>query len=272
MPKSQKKPTFLFIGGQRCGSSWVHKCLNEHPQVFTATPKEVHFFNRNYEQGESWYLDHFADSGNSVAVGEVTPDYIADPGCPERVHRLNPDLRLIAVLREPIERAQSLYRLKMGTTLDYPSFTQAVDHHPEIIEHGHYAQHLHRWLEYFNQDKMLVLLYEDLVSSDENTIRQIYSHIGVDPDFIPTWLGKTDNAAVFPRLRVRLRRLGLDPVVKAIGRSALGDRIRARVHSKKKIAGVLDIDPELKHSLDEHYKPHNDRLREFLDRPLTNWS
>ena len=268
----ENMPTFLFIGGQRCGSSWVHKCLAEHPDVFTATPKEVHYFNRNYEKGERWYLDHFRDAGQAHAIGEVTPDYIADPECPQRVHTLSSDLRLVAVLREPIERAHSLYRLKLGTTMPYDTFNEAVEKHPDMIEHGHYAEHLERWWSRFPREQMLVLLYEDLVRSDAETIRKIYEHIGVRSDFVPSWIGKTDNAAVFPSLRAKLRRAGLDPLVKAVGRSFIGDRIRARVNAKKKNAEGIDIDPELKRSLDAHYKPHNDRLRTILGRPLENWS
>lgn len=271
--QNQRVPTFLFIGGQRCGSSWVHKCLDEHPQVFTATPKEVHFFNRNYQQGRAWYLDHFSQAAGDQAVGEVTPDYIADPDCPARAYEINPDLRLIAVLREPIERAHSLYRLKMGTTMQYPTFSEAVEHHPDMIEHGHYAEHLKRWCQYFNRDQLLVLLYEDLVESDRDTIRAIYAHIGVDPDFVPSWIGRTDNAAVFPRLRARLRKLGLEPLVKLIGRSKLGDRIRARTHAKKRdSSGGPDIDAQMAEQLAAHYQPHNDRLRSMLGRDLKGWS
>lgn len=266
-------PTFLFIGGQRCGSTWVHKCLVEHPEVFVATPKEVHFFNRNYENGESWYLDHFSDAGASKAIGEVTPDYIADPICPERVHKLCPNLKLVAVLREPIERAHSLYRLKLDSSLPYPTFEEAVEKHPEIIRHGFYADHLERWWNFFPREQTLVLLYEDLLESDLRTIRAIYRHIGVDEEFIPSWIGRTDNAAVFPRLRAHLRKVGLDPVVKRIGRSTLGDHIRARILSKKRKGGAsLGISPEFEHQLRSQCHPYNNRLRSILDRPLKNWS
>lgn len=266
-------PTFLVIGGQRCGSSWIHKCLAEHPDVFVATPKELHYFNRNFDRGRAWYLQNFSDADSFTAAGEVTPDYIADGQTPERVLELNPEMRLVAVLREPIERAHSLYRLKMGTTLDYPTFQDAIDHHPEMLEHGLYAQHLRNWHACFDPDQLLILLYDDLIRSDAQTICKIYRHIGVGDGYIPSWIGKTDNAAVMPVLRKHLTHLGLESLVKRVGRSSLGNLIRRRARAKKIYRDPLaGISPDTLNSLRAYYSGPNDELRHLIGRDLTNWS
>ena len=265
-------PSFLIIGGQRCGSSWIHKCLAEHPGVFVATPKELHFFNRNYGRGSEWYTSHFQKAVGYDACGEVTPDYIADEQTAERVHKMVPAVRIVAVLREPIERAYSLYQLKRGSSLNYPSFEEAIENHPEILDHGLYAKHLMRWGTLFPQEQMLVLLYNDLVDSDAETIARIYSHIGADNSFLPSWIGKTDNATIMPTLRHRLRRIGLEPLIKLIGRSRVGDTIRRHAREKKfRSSTINQLAPQTRTRLENYYREPNRKLSEMLNRQLPGW-
>lgn len=265
-------PSFLVIGGQRCGSSWVHKCLAEHPGVFVATPKELHFFNRYYDRGVEWYRAQFHDALGFDARGEVTPDYIADENTAKRVYEMMPGVRLVAVLREPIERAYSLYQLKRGTSLNYPTFEAAIENHPEILDHGLYAKHLTRWASFFSQEQILVLLYNDLVDSDADTIARIFQHIGADRSFVPSWVGKTDNATILPTFRRRLQRIGLEPVVKVIGRSRLGDSIRRHAREKKHRSSTLDhLAHQTRTKLENYYREPNRALSKMLNRVLPGW-
>lgn len=265
-------PSFLVIGGQRCGSSWIHKCLAEHPDVFVSTPKELHFFDRNYNKGISWYMAHFQSDTQYQAYGEVTPDYISHENAPKLIHDLVPAVRIVAVLREPIERAHSLYQLKRGSSLNYATFEQAIDHHPEILEHGLYARHLQRWQTYFSQDQILVLLYDDLVNSDAATISQIFAHIGVEKSYVPSWIGKADNATILPNLRHRMQRLGLEPLVKMIGRTRLGDAIRRRARKMKTQSSKRDqLSPQTRARLECYYREPNRILSKMLNRTLPDW-
>lgn len=266
-------PNYLVIGGQRCGSSWIHKCLDEHPQVFTANPKELHFFNRHFENGVPWYLNHFHPSLDHLAWGEVTPDYIADNESPRRAAEVCPDAKLVLIMREPIERAYSIYRLKMGTSLNYPTFEEAISNHPEILEHGLYFKHITNWYRYFSPDQFLFLTYNDLIHSDQQTISKIFRHIMVDDQFVPTWIGKPLNTAVLPKLRAQLKSVGLDPVIKAVGRSPVGDMIRRRVKANKKSSDPLSrISGPTVHRLKEYYREPNNQLRELLKTGLEGWS
>ena len=272
-PLCPKPPSFLVIGGQRCGSSWIHKCLDEHPDVFTANPKEVHFFNRNYQRGESWYLEHFQCSPQHKAWGEVTPDYIAHAQTPSLAAKLCPDARLVVILREPIERAYSIYKLKMGTTMNYPTFKEAIDRHPDILEHGLYANHINLWHQHFDKEQLLIMTYSDLLESESLTISRVFKHIGVDDQFIPSWIGKPTNTAIMPKLRSRLKAFGLDPLVKVVGRSPAGDMIRKRIKAKKLKSDPLEsIDQSIIEQLNQYYKEPNSQLRKLLGRELEGWS
>jgi len=266
-------PSFLIIGGQRCGSSWIHKCLDEHPQVFTAEPKELHFFNRHFENGVPWYLNHFHPSPDHLAWGEVTPDYIADRESPRLAAEVCPDSKLVLIMREPIERAYSIYRLKMGTSLSNLTFEEAFRKHPEILEHGLYFEHIKNWHQYFPPDQLLIMTYDDLLRSDKQTISKIFRHIMVDDQFVPSWIGKPLNTAILPKLRSRLNSVGLDPLIKAVGRSPIGDMVRRRVKAKKHSADPFcRIGESTVQELKAYYRKPNNQLRELLKINLDGWS
>lgn len=267
-----RTPTFLFIGGQRCGSSWIHKCLEEHPAVFTAAPKEVHYFNRNFYKGPDWYLNHFTPGPEHKAWGEVTPDYIADPETPARAAALCPDAAVVAVLRDPIHRAHSIYQLKRDTSLNYPTFEEAIEYAPEIVDHGKYDEHLARWFEHFDKDQCLILLYDDLIRDERAVIQRVYRHIGVDPGYEPTWIGQSYNAVIMPRVRSKLRRMGLEPLVRAVKDTPIGDIVRkAHRRHKERAANKLRVSAETRDRLSEIYRPHNERLASLTGLDLSGW-
>ena len=107
-------PTFLVIGAQRAGTSLLHQILLGHPEVYVPRErKEVHYFDRYFERGVAWYEGYFpaADAARSYrAIGEITPDYLATEEAPARIHALLPACRLIAILRNPVDRAYSWYQ------------------------------------------------------------------------------------------------------------------------------------------------------------------
>ena len=116
--------TFLVIGAQKSGTTWLFQMMRQHPEVAVAHPKEVDFFNRraNYEKGIDWYYTHFSTRSEHRAVGEVAPNCLWTevdraevpevslmPNAPALVHGHFPDLKLIVSLRDPVRRAISAY-------------------------------------------------------------------------------------------------------------------------------------------------------------------
>ena len=142
-----RPPSFVIIGGQRCGTTWLHRAIAEHPEVFVADPKELHFFDNHYERGLGWYYGRFTPSNGHKAWGEATPAYLHRPECDTRLHAAAPDARLVAILRHPVDRAYSAYQLMRNTLSAGMSFEEALGASPELIERGLYADHLERWFE-----------------------------------------------------------------------------------------------------------------------------
>jgi hypothetical protein len=114
-------PTFILVGAEKAGTSWLSRNLARHPDVFMA-PGEIHFFDvdSNFRRGIDWYAGHFSNSGACTAIGEKSPGYLNlfragkwQAHVPKRVRATLPDVRLIFVLRDPVRRAISAARHHM---------------------------------------------------------------------------------------------------------------------------------------------------------------
>ena len=102
-------PDFLGIGTQKGGTTYLHRLLQQHSQVFLAHPKEVHYFSLHQNRGLDWYADHFAEASIEQHCGEVTPYYLFHSLAAERIQAAIPSVKLIVLLRDPVERALSQY-------------------------------------------------------------------------------------------------------------------------------------------------------------------
>ena len=102
-------PNFLYIGTSKAGSTWLYDVLNHHPDVFMAPGKGLYFFSAHYERGLDWYGSHFAAAAGQRIRGEVSHGYLYDEKACERMAAMDPELKLMVCLREPVDRAFSEY-------------------------------------------------------------------------------------------------------------------------------------------------------------------
>src|ERR687895_490160 len=117
-------PNFLIIGAAKAGTTSMWAYLREHPQVFMAEPKELHFFvaESNWKRGMRWYESHFQDATNAVAIGEACGAYTRFPrfrGVSERIASIVPHARLIYLVRHPIDRMVSNYVLNLSLGVEH---------------------------------------------------------------------------------------------------------------------------------------------------------
>jgi hypothetical protein len=214
-------PSFLIIGVQRGGTTSLLHSLRRHPDVigptagetFVLQRKEVHFFDRHFEEGIDWYRSFFPLAakrrraqrrGGDLVAGESTPYYIFHPEVPARVAATLPDVKLIAVLRNPVERAYSHYQHRRRAGREELSFEEALAAEEkrlagshELIEtdrryrrhhfqhayfrRGLYAEQLERWLACFPKEQLLVLRSEDFFAEPETILGEAFEFIGVHP-------------------------------------------------------------------------------------------
>jgi hypothetical protein len=177
-------PNFLVIGVERSGTSWLHQQLSFHPNIYmTKQPKEVHFFDRYYQRGLSWYQKFFPVSKNSfqyLCLGESTPGYIYYPEVPARIYQNIPNCKLIAILRNPVDRAYSKYQLAIRNYGENRSFEEYLKDNPEVFARGLYSEQIKRYLEYFSLDNFLILIFEEVMDNPKLYLDKIANFLSVD--------------------------------------------------------------------------------------------
>lgn len=196
-------PEFLGIGAQKAGTTTLHALLAEHPQVFLPPGKELQFFSLHAALGPSWYARQFEDAGPGQLCGEITPYYLFHPEVPGRIQALLPAVRLIVLLRDPVERALSQYFHACRLGFERLPLMDALRAEPERLagadlvlgepggRHGHhqelsylarsrYEVQLERYEARFAPDQLLVLRSEDLFGAPEPTWWRVLQFLGLE--------------------------------------------------------------------------------------------
>jgi hypothetical protein len=233
------KPTFLGIGAQKCASTWVHKILDDHPEIFVSDPKELDFFSHNYDRGYLWYERHFSKAGTARAVGEVSPSYFCDPSAPDRVERYHPETKIVLILRDPVQRAFSnhLHEIRKGHfTGEDLRFEVGLASNPMYLFQSRYGTQLANWLRVIPKDRLLLLVQEDILADPVAQARRLYSFLGVDPDHRSPLLFRRSHESV------GARSLALFRAWRAVGdfgrRHGLGDLVEG-VKKLPPVAAVM---------------------------------
>ncbi len=230
---------FIGIGAQKSGTSWAYTCLYDHPQV-CAPLKEIHFFSRSrFEKGQEWYESHFNKCEPASVKGEFSTSYLSSPEAPYRIHAAYPNAKLIAILRNPIDRAYSQYRnaIKAGEIPESMSFETFATQEKSVLEQGKYAEQLDRYFSLFPREQLLVLVYEDIKKDPIAFMRRMYDFLGVDPTFVSSMVHDEINIARTPKhvlidrvmhhTSETLRKSGLDRFVHLVRKSGLPDLVRS---------------------------------------------
>lgn len=273
-------PNFLIIGAQKSGTTWLAKMLRQHPDVYMP-PGEIHFFDKahNFGKGLAWYASHFAGANGQKAIGEKTPDYLWANGqgveghLPEvhrNIHRTLPDARLIAVLRNPVDRAVSAVKHIIGSGRISPRHAiddlltgpkrSLVDGHG-VIDYGFYHRQLAAYLEYFDRRQLLVLIYEeDVVGNPEAGLKRVCQFLEIDDSFEFQGVRERVNAHKHAKLSLLLsyHLPILRPVSKRLAR-------RLPKYDPRPSPHVLE-------QLNQMYADENARLMALLGRdPRAGW-
>ncbi len=230
---------FIGVGAQKSGTSWVYACLYEHPEI-CAPIKEIHFFSRpRFSEGKEWYEQHFRNCDPGKIRGEFSTSYLYAKEASNRIHDYYPGVKVIAILRNPIERAYSQYRnaIKAGEITEALSFEEYADREPSVREQGLYAEQLDRYLALFPREQLLICIYEDIKKDSVGFMKRIYQFLGVDDSFVSSMVHDEINVARTPKFigpeRVMhhaaefLRRHGLDRLVHVIRKAGIPDMLRS---------------------------------------------
>ena len=192
------KVGFIGIGAQKCATSWLHDVLATHPQVATRDPKELNYFQANYVRGAYWYDSQFQTNATSTIAGEFSPNYFTSRDAAARAYDYNPDLRLIAMLRDPIARAFSnhLHEIRKKHIPEHTTFEDAMADNGAYVGQSQYKTNIGQWLEFFRQDQLLNLLAEDIAHDPDKAFAQIATHLQISTDIDQTTLHGRSHESV----------------------------------------------------------------------------
>jgi hypothetical protein len=229
-------PNFIIAGAPRSGTTYLYDLLDAHPSVYLAKPRspEPKFFLRDDEfaKGLDYYRDkYFAEAEGYAAVGEKSTNYLESPQAARRMRECVPDVKLMFVLRNPIERAFSNYRWSSQNGLESLSFEEAIEREAEreaqylpehrysrpfsYVSRGRYAQLLTPYFELFPRDRIEIVLMDDIMARPRVVERDLLAFLNVPPGPTSFDLGQRINEASFdstmlPLTHERLRRMYFD--------------------------------------------------------------
>jgi hypothetical protein len=181
-------PNFLVIGAMKAGTSSMYRYLRLHPDVFMPDMKEPQFFvaERTWPLGVEWYERLFDQGIGKKAIGEASTGYTkhpAHPGVPERIFSLMPEVRMIYLIRDPIERIRSHYMHNAAAGANPPPINEVVLNDPVFVAHSCYAMQIERYLDVFPRSQILVIKSEDMLHDRRPTLRRVFEFLDIDPDF-----------------------------------------------------------------------------------------
>jgi len=247
-------PDFLIIGAAKSGTSSLYEYLNHHPSILPCVVKEPNYFTVYYDRGLDWYKSCFPfkiqkifTQGQKFIIGEATARYYWYPFAAEHAHRVVPKAKIILLLRNPIDRSYSHYKMRFNNRKVKQSFEEEIRDEPKNLEgewgkmlndesyfsfkfnsngylsKGLYINYVKKWFEFFPKNQILVIKAEDFFSDPEKITNQTLEFLGMRP---------------FKLKKYEIMRKGLESQLK----------------------------PETRQKLVEYFKPYNQHLYKFLER------
>jgi len=281
---------FVGVAAPRSGTTWISRCLGEHPQVCVSSVKEPHFFlyDSRYNQGLSYLTKQFKHYNNEKIKGEWSNLYLYSKEAALRIRKHNPDAKIIMCLRNPIERAYSQYlnRKYNASIMPLYSFKYIVDHEEKYhyLAYGLYAKHLRYYQSLFPKENIHVMLYEEMTRNPREEFKRLLAFLDVEDNFIPQSLnivvndrGKKKYHSLYLQALVnkltlvykqsRFKRL-LEPLrIRQLLRWAENANKRhTRVPFKKP-----PMDPTIRQRLNNYFADEIRELEQVLDRDLDVW-
>jgi hypothetical protein len=259
--KGRMTPGFLIIGGQRCGTTSMYRTLAQHPAVLKAVlHKGVHYFDTSYGEGMGWYRGHFPLQLTAARVArrtgvrpltfESSPYYMFHPLAADRINRDLPDVKLLVLLRDPVERAYSAHAHELARGFETEDFETALalederlagqaeqlvadptyrshsHQHHGYLQRGRYVEHLERLEQVFGRDRLHVVDSHEFFTRPETAYDRVLEFLDLPHAGYPTF-----------------------------------ERHNARPRSP--------MSPKLRERLEDHFAPYDERLAAWLGHPVS---
>ena len=293
---------FIGVGCYKSGTTWLAQCLLEHPEVCFSKDKEVNFFNEhfyfrrvsgsksvaqgvendNFSKGLGWYQNQFPSCDGKTIHGEFSVSYMHDVAAPQRIKSTFPDVKLIYVLRNPVDFIYSLYWWRKSSVWEDSSGeenkAEDILSEKEFLHMGYYYKHLKRFFDVFGSDKIKVFLLDEIKEDSEKVFRDTCNFLSIDPVYIPESLNKRVNEArqiksvgvkrIVSKIMSLVYKSGLKPIINLVTSSLVVEMYGAMNVSNKKYPS---IDKDLREKLERVYAEDIAELEKLISKDLSVW-
>jgi hypothetical protein len=274
-------PNFIIIGAEKTGSTSLYHYLSQHPDVFMCSPKEPNFFSEN---GPIHTLDEyeslFVNATTESAIGEASVGYLQSPGAGVRIKELLPSVRLIAILRDPAERAYSHYNMLLEhSAVPHRSFLEALhaaerenDFAYTGVPTSRYADALQHYLDLFG-DQLQVYIFNEFKHNPRDTVQSIFDHIGVNPRFTPN-LKRSYNKTHRPKSGWLNQLIWKKSKIKTALKKVFSQTLRAQLRRlilKSNRSPVPPLSPEARRIVIDLLKDDIRKTEDLIGRELPQW-
>lgn len=287
-----RMPNFIILGTPKAGTTAIYNYLKQHPQIYMPPFKEPHFFSFEGERKPHWgiktledYQALFQDATSEQIIGEASTWYLYSQTASERIRHHIPDVKLIAILRNPIERAYSswAFRVQCGWEC-ITDFKQALQAEPQRIcenyewdfhylKTGFYSEQIKRYFDIFTQDQLKIIIYENFKADSVKTLKDIYQFIGVDETFIPDIYTK-HNVTYLPKnnfINLIINRKSLAKnIIKSIIPQQLTQAIAHQLRKDNKVQ-LPPLSLKVKQDYLALYQQDISELENLINCDLTVW-
>lgn len=270
-------PDFIIIGAMKCGTSSLYHYLSLHPQVGMSDIKEVDFFiaENNFDKGIGWYESQF--QGNFDTFGEASPNYTKAhyfQGVPRRMHELLPDVKLIYLVRDPVERLISHYLHNYSEGREHRSIEEALS----TLEENHYVLcsryfwQLEHYLTYFDREQLLIVPSYQLKTNRRETLSRIFDFIGVDTSFYTDEFEQERHKSSKKRRKGRFSRYLLEsPIIKQL-KGFVPDAVKNLIkRATRPEVSRPELSPSLRTRLQDYLRADVKQLQELSGHEFTSW-
>ena len=273
----RKKPDFIIAGASKSGTSWVVHCLKEHPEVFVPL-KEIDYFSENFEKGRDWYESHFKFADEDQVVLEKSPSYMTCDDSPVRVKEYDKKLSVIFIIRNPIKRAYSDYKMLLRKGRVSEDIENEIMGSKNILSNGMYYERIKKFADLIGKSKLEIFLFDDIKKDNEKFIAKFFECIGVDESYVPSLIGERVNESKGKPLSGFLEKVKDKTLLSLKGKHPYLDRIlKYLVNSKiSKIYNTFNRSssnpPEMTNMLEEYlvdyYKGDIEKIGNYVGRDL----
>jgi hypothetical protein len=298
-------PNFLIIGAPKSGTTSLAQYLGQHPEIYISPQKEPYFFAFENEQvdflgpgiqGKDHIINNavvvdleeyrrlFQGVSDEVAIGEASTLYLAFPKAAERIKHHIPDVKLIAILRNPADRAYSAFmhalRDNYESITDFSSALAAEEERIKLNwgplwryqDQGFYYRQLKQFFDLFDSHQIKIYLYEDLVNNRSGLLRDVFDFIGVDENFIPDTSAKY-NVTGIPKNKLLHELLSKPNLLRTSVKTIIPQGFRKKLAINLKNANLAkpELPQEIRQQLIEIYREDILELQKLIQRDLTTW-